>query len=449
MKQELLELGSYVTAHAERNEADQVEVYIESIRRLEIKIEKGFIRLASEKHDYGCGIRVAIGNRLGLSYVTSLIESDLEMATQDAIRAAKASVPDPHFKYFASVESSYPNVKGLFDKNLGQIDCEQAIDIMNRAIQSSKEISGKERNLVEGGFISESKTRAITNSNGVSCMSSETMADLEIYSTIGIGDEKCSSDNNQSTREIGSIDPEKVGATSAQNALNLRGAQTVDGGDMPLVLAPRALATVLGRGLVDALDAKNIQDGNSYLIDSLGSKVASSKLAITDTGVLPAELGSRPFDAEGYPSQSTPLISSGILQNYLHNSYSSARDDVANTGNAARSSYRLTPRIAASNLLVVSGTSSLDEMISEVNKGVLCTYTHDRPNSVTGELSAMIMEGFLISRGEIKHALKGTLFGTTLQDLMSRTILIGNDVERRSPMISPSILVESVKITSG
>ena len=95
------------------------------------------------------------------------------------------------------------------------------------------------------------------------------------------------------------------------------------------------------------------------------------------------------------------------------------------------------------------GNSDLDEMISEVKRGVFCTFTFDRPNFVTGELSAMIMEGFLISNGELQHALKSTLFGITMQDLLKMTTLVGSEIGNLENVYSPPILVESVKITSG
>jgi predicted Zn-dependent protease len=98
---------------------------------------------------------------------------------------------------------------------------------------------------------------------------------------------------------------------------------------------------------------------------------------------------------------------------------------------------------------VSTGDSSLDDMISDTKKGVLCTFTFDRPNFVTGELSAMIMEGFLIKKGEVKHALKSTLFGVTMQDLLRKTVEVGSDVEVRGHVISPPIMIESVRITSG
>ena len=449
LKQELIDLGNHVISNAEKLGATQVEAYLESTRTINVKIEKGTIRMAAEKLDAGCGMRVALGNQLGVSYVTSVLEKDLEQSAQDAISAARASVADPDFKSFISTQSSYPTVKGLFDKELDQIDSEQAVEIIMRAVQASKEVSGKERNLIEGGFTAESKTRVVVNSQGVSGLSSATKAELDVSSAIGTGDDQCSSWEDLNSRDLASINPEVIGAKSARNALALRGAKSMESGDLPLILTPRALWAVLGTGFVNALNARQIQDGKSYLVDSLGLQIASSELEITDNGILPEALGSRPFDAEGFPSMSTPLIDSGILMSYLHDSYSSSKDDVPSTGSAKRSSYRATPTIGASNLVVTPGTSTLDEMISEVKKGVLCTFTFDRPNFVTGELSAMIMEGFLILKGEVQHALKNTLFGITMQDLLKKTIQIGSDVENRAQVITPSIFVESAKITSG
>lgn len=119
------------------------------------------------------------------------------------------------------------------------------------------------------------------------------------------------------------------------------------------------------------------------------------------------------------------------------------------TGNATRSSYRANPTIGASNLVITPGKLTCNEMISKVNKGVLCTFTFDRLNFVTGELSAMVMEGFLLSKGEVQHALKNTLFGITMKDLLKRVIQVGSDVENRENVQTPSILIESAKITSG
>jgi PmbA protein len=449
MEEQLLEAGTHVIEYAEHLGANQVEAYLESNRTIEVTLEKGMIKLTSEKLDVGCGIRVVIGKQLGISYVTSILEKDLNQAALDAFKAGRFSIPDVDFSSFTSCGSSYPNIKGLFDRELNSIECEQAAEILMRSVNASREVSGTERNMIEGSFIARTVTKAVINSIGVTGTSRETKAELNIYSSIGMEEKKCSSSEYQNSCTLEDINPEVIGAASAQKALQLRGSKTITGGEMPLILSPEALKSIFGSGLVRALDAKQVQDGKSYLVDNLGAQIASLVLEVYDNGLLSGALGSRPFDAEGTPSHKTPLISSGILQSYLHDSYSSTKDGINNTGNASRNSYKVTPRIDASNLVVMPGRTNLDQLISEVDRGVICTYTLDTPNVVTGELSAMIMEGFFISDGEIKHALKNTLFGTTMQDLLKKTIIVGSDVEQRGSVISPSLLVESTTITSG
>ncbi len=449
MKNDLLDSGSHIIRQAEKLGATQSEAYLESSRIIEVKMEKGRIKLASEKLDVGCGIRSIVGKQIGVSYITSLLQRNLDQAVQDSIKAANASVPDPDFSSLASSDSAYPTVRDIFDKALVQLSCEEAVDMMTRGVQASYEVSGELRNMVEGDFTSKAITRVVVNSLGINQTSLETRAELTVYSAIGSGDDKCSSGDYQNTRALREINPEMIGMSSAQKALRLRGAKSIASGNMPLILTPCALRSVLGFGFAEALDARQVQDGESYLVDSIGSEIASAELEIVDNALLPGGICSRPFDAEGTPSQNTPLIISGVLRNYLHDSYSSSKTGVKNTSNAFRSSYRVTPRIKASNLIVRPGTTTLDDMISEMTEGVLCIDTFDRPNMVTGELSAMIMEGFLIKEGEEKHALKSTLFGITMQDLLKRTTLIGSDVESRGSVLSPSILIDSVKITSG
>jgi hypothetical protein len=67
---------------------------------IEVTMEKGAVRLASNKLDTGCGFRVAVGNQIGVSYVTSLLEEDLKQAASNAVKAAKSSIADPDFVSF-------------------------------------------------------------------------------------------------------------------------------------------------------------------------------------------------------------------------------------------------------------------------------------------------------------------------------------------------------------
>jgi len=65
------------------------------------------------------------------------------------------------------------------------------------------------------------------------------------------------------------------------------------------------------------------------------------KAQLIDSGLLPEGLDTAPVDDEGVPSQDTVILDKGVLQTYLYNCYSAARDGVESTGNGMRASFRV------------------------------------------------------------------------------------------------------------
>ncbi len=222
-------------------------------------------------------------------------------------------------------------------------------------------------------------------------------------------------------------------------------------GSVGKVLLLDEMSSELAVSVAQMLDtnAEEVQFGRSYLTEALGKPVASKVLQITDDALMHGGIRSRPFDGEGFPSQKTPVIASGVLKSFLHNSYSAHKDGVESTGNASRASYASLPAISTSNFVVRPGKGQLEDLVSEIDKGILCRYTGDRPNMTTGDLSAMVMEGFFIKGGEIQHPVKNTLIGINMRDLLQRVQRVGADTRVLKSVVSPSLLIESAKITSS
>jgi PmbA protein len=218
---------------------------------------------------------------------------------------------------------------------------------------------------------------------------------------------------------------------------------------MSVILTPLAVSVVIGTGFGDAVNAEEVQQGRSYISDAIGSEIASGELHIVDDGLLKGGVGSRAFDAEGALSQRTQVLKGGVLRSLLHNSYTANKDRVPDTGNASRPSYAGIPTISTTNFVIQPGRGKLEDLVSEVKKGVLCMNTYDRPNMTTGDLSAMVSEGFYIEDGELRKGLKNTLIGINMRDLLKRVNRVGADTRVTGRMVTPSVVVDSAKITSG
>ena len=76
---------------------------------------------------------------------------------------------------------------------------------------------------------------------------------------------------------------------------------------------------------------------SSYLVDRVGSRVASEMVDIVDDPLLARAPGSRAFDGEGLLSRRNVVVEAGVLKSYLLDTYSARKLELKSTGSAARS----------------------------------------------------------------------------------------------------------------
>ena len=449
MKEQLLEIAESAVKMAERLGASQAEAYVGQSHAFSIEAENSAIRNAEETIDAGIGIRSVIDKKIGFAFVTTLSDDDIAEAVAKSVKLAQASIPDPDFVTLPSAGGSYPTVKGLYDKNIADLSSEEIADMIIRVIDSTKQVLKGRSYAISAGVQSSSGMNAVVNSLGISCSESRTSIFLSSSPVVKSEDDQTTSYDYQLARNLREVNPEHVGKSGAERTLGLLGPKTIEGGEMSVVFAPLGAATAIGRGFAGAIFAEEVQRGRSYVTDAFGDTIASEHLEIVDDALLPSGLGSRAFDAEGYPSQRTVIIEKGVLKGLLHDSYTANKDDVPNTGNASRPSYSGLPSISTSNFIIKPGKGTLDDLVSEIDRGVICRNTADRPNMTTGDFSAMLYEGFYIEKGEVKHPLKNTLVGINMRDLLKRVTRVGSDTRSTLTMITPSFVIEKATVTSG
>lgn len=151
--------------------------------------------------------------------------------------------------------------------------------------------------------------------------------------------------------------------------------------------------------------------------------VTSKNLTVVDTSISEDAFSSRRFDDEGCPSQDTVLIKDGILNSYLTDATSAQALKTCNTGNASRYSggldlfrsvvgygYKATPEVYPSNSVISLGTKIRDELISEVEKGVLAESMAEFAQQGSAKISAQLSEAFVIQKGGESTKSTYTLF---------------------------------------
>jgi hypothetical protein len=134
------------------------------------------------------------------------------------------------------------------------------------------------------------------------------------------------------------------------------GAAKPETAKVPVILDPFAASNFLGV-LAGALNADNVLKGRSLFADMVGQEVGAPAFTLLDDGRRADGPGSCPFDGEGVPSGRTELFTAGVLNGFLHSTYTARRagNGQRSTGNAKREATRARPA-SASNFFVEAGT---------------------------------------------------------------------------------------------
>src|SRR5690606_26030708 len=112
--------------------------------------------------------------------------------------------------------------------------------------------------------------------------------------------------------------------------------------------------------------------GRSPFADRVGEQVASPLLTFVDDPTDLRSLGAEAYDGEGLARRRNELVVDGVLQGFLHNTYTGRRSGTASTGSAARG-FSSTPGVGAQAVAVAPGRGTHDELLAGVDLGVLVT----------------------------------------------------------------------------
>jgi PmbA protein len=106
----------------------------------------------------------------------------------------------------------------------------------------------------------------------------------------------------------------------------------------------------------------------------------------------------------------TQLIRAGVLEAYLHNTYTARKQggDTVSTGSARRGSYRSAPGVGTSNLVLSPGDGSLEDLFRRVGEGLYvesASGLHSGINPASGEMSVGVT-GHLIAGGRLSQPVR-------------------------------------------
>ena len=389
--------------------------------------------------DKGISVTVYFGEQKGHASSSDLSPQALKDTVEAACNIAKYTAKDP-FCGLADANLMATNLPDLDLYHPWQLSVDEALEIAKTC---------------EAAALGVDKAR-ITNSEGAGVSIAESIfAYANSHGFVGgyassrhsISCSVIAEDNGNmqrdywytSARDCKDMDSASyVGHLAGQRSIRRLGARTIQTGQYP-VLFEAPLASGLISSLIGAISGGSLYRKSSFLLDSLGKKVASTCLNITEDPHVKKGVASSPFDSEGVATHARQLVENGVLQGYMLSSYSARKLGMQSTGNAGGSH----------NLIVQSTGQNFAELLQLMGTGLLVTEVLGHGlNMVTGDYSRGAA-GFWVENGVIAYPVEEITIAGNMKDMLNQITAIGNDVIKNSSKLTGSILIEQMMVATG
>jgi TldD protein len=215
----------------------------------------------------------------------------------------------------------------------------------------------------------------------------------------------------------------------ARRAVSMLSAPRVEGGNYTVVLDPILAGVFVHEAFGHLSEADHIYENPQLKeVMVLGRRFGGKHLNIIDGAAVPGYRGSYKYDDEGTPATKTYLVREGVLNSRLHSRETAARMGEQPTGNARAINYTFPPIVRMTNTYIEPGSTTFQDMISEIREGV---YAKDWYGGTTSleMFTFSAGEAYMIRNGKIAEMIKPVVLSGNVFSTLDNIDSIGNDLD--------------------
>jgi TldD protein len=222
---------------------------------------------------------------------------------------------------------------------------------------------------------------------------------------------------------------EGLAQAAAQRAVDLLSAETVVGGQYPVVLNRQLTGVFIHEAFGHLSESDFVYENpKAQEMMVLGRRFGPDILTVFDDGSLPGLRGTHKYDDEGTPTRRTDLIKHGILVGRLHSRETAAKMGESVSGNARATSYRYPPIVRMTNTAIEAGETSFEDMIKAIKLGIYACDTQGGQTALEN-FSFSSAYAHMIRDGEIAEMVKDVILAGNLFTTLMNIDAIGDDFE--------------------
>lgn len=441
--QEMLALGDRVLDLAAADGASQAEVLIQGSDAFLTRFANSQIHQNVAETDVTLQIRYVAGKRIGVTGTNRLDDESLRRLVENAGRIARLQQEQPEFTSLPE-PGPIPEVAGAHAATTADASPEQRAEGA-RAVIAAADVAGVQ---AYGSFATRLERTAVANSLGIRAAEERTLAHLI---TVHMGPDGEAGYAESAAVDVDRIDADGLGREAATKARGSRGAVMLEPGDYPVVLEEYAVVDLMDMLGFLGFSALAVEEERSFFEPgkTIGSELVTIVDDATDTEGTPSA-----FDYEGVGRQPVTLVEAGVCREVVYDAATAAKAGRRSTGHGlpAPNSWGPFPL----NQFMAQGTASRDELIGELDRGLLVTrfhYTnpvHPKLAMVTG----MTRDGlFLVEDGRIVGPVRNLRFTQSYLAALAGVRALGR--ERRllrgflGSVVVPAVRIEAFTFTGA
>lgn len=430
---------------------EDMEVYYQVGNTFETTVFKSEVDRFSIAEVAGLSFRGIYDKKMGYAFTEILDEESIEMLVNEAKENAKAIESDDEV-FISEVKEGY-QVIDAYNPEIAKISKGDKIDFLKKMEEEIYALDDRIQSVAYNLYMDFETEVAIKNTKGLDLkQKSNMLAAYVVPLAVQEGENKTDS-VIVLDRDFKKLDYKALAKKAVDKTVALLGAKPVPSKSYPVVFKNDCAASLLA-AFQGVFNAENVQKNLSLMKGKLSTKVAADCVTLLDNPFLENGFGNISFDSEGSPTQMTEIIKDGVLSSYLHNLKTAKKDGVETTGNASKGSYKSSIDISPSNMYIENGKRSFDEMVSEIEEGMIITDLqglHSGLNPISGDFSLAAI-GFLVKEGKIERPVDQITVAGNLKELLMDIEEVGNDLEFTFPqgnafIASPSLKVKSLSIS--
>ena len=428
---QLKEIAQYTLSRLKEYGADDAQCKVKFGLVDEINVDAGEFSLMRSTFDSAVTMKVIKDMKKGVIAINKIDKDSIDAAAKECVAAAEVSTEDDCLS-IAELDENEDFFCGA-----QECDRDKLFDRINEYVDDIKRDYPKV--FIEQLIADYSESQSVfANTNGV--VYSNTVSYYSMGSMYSAHDGDKTTSFNSTGIDFVSLD-EKIIDKGTQRMMYEMCEKELDA--VPFegkftgtaIFAPSCLGDIIATAIDNFTADDSIIDNTSPWRKKLGEKVASDKLSVSIIPLDDRIIGGERYTAEGYKTQNCDIIRKGVLENFTLSEY------------AARKTGEKRCPTSSGCIEVKNGTTAYDDMIKNIDKGILvCRLSGGQPAS-NGDFSGVAKNSFLIENGKITTPVLETMISGNLAEMLNNVIDISAETAMDGSTVYPWVAFDGVTVS--